>query len=123
MSSWKRGDSFFLDAPNSHLYFLVHAPVSEQVVVVNFITITEMIDTSCVIYPNEHPFITRESTIAISRTQLLPIDKLAISEQSGQIIRSSPVSKEITDRVFQALADSSMLKRRIKDFLRSLPHE
>lgn len=115
---WDGGDSFFLSAAGSHLYFLLHAPVQESVVVVNFITIREWINPPCIIYPNEHDFLTEKSTIDISRARLWTIQQLTTSEQSNLLKRHIRVSDTIVSKALKAVSKSKVIETRVLDFLR-----
>ena len=117
MTQWKRGDSFFLNVQNSHLYFLIHTPHDGQVVVVNFTTLRERIDPPFVVEPSEHPFLRAQSTIAISRALIWPIQKLELAEQSGLLKRDIPVTTNITSKALESVKNSSLVEHEVRNFL------
>jgi len=96
---------------------LLHDPIDDKVVILNFMTLDQWDDAPCAVEPSEHPFIRRTSTVALSRARLGMVEKLQLSEESGQIIRNFPVSKIILTRVIKSIKNSDKLEREVKDFL------
>lgn len=108
------------DPDRKHLFIVLSDPVTDEYVVL-LVSISSAKenrwnDPSCLLYPGEHPFITKKSFVDYSSARIEPADKLLRGVQSGKLIAQSPVSQEIFERICAGVMASRRTPRNIKRF-------
>lgn len=108
------------DPDRKHLFIVLSDPVTDEYVVllvsISSVKENRWNDPSCLLYPGEHPFITKNSFVDYSSARIEPADKLLRGVQSGQLIAQSPVSQEIFERICAGVMASRRTPRHIKRF-------
>jgi hypothetical protein len=76
-------------------------------------------DHACIIYPDEHPFIVKESVIAYLRGSLLPKHGEFLEKSLRYQPRQPPVSEELLKRIQEGALASDFTKQDFQDIIRA----
>ena len=102
------------DPDRKHLFILLTDPVLvpdvavKQVLLVGIATRNLKLphDATCVLYPGDHPFVTRESYVNYRFARIEEADKLVTGVQKGLLVPKGTIDTGIFARVCQGLFDS-----------------
>lgn len=119
----KAGDTFHAQAPSStkqHLYIVLTDPdANGKVVVANVTSQADGKDQSCVLQPNDHPFVTKESVINYADA-ILSDEALIITATRRRLFQTDvPVAPQVLGRVQQGALNSPHTERLIKETVRA----
>jgi len=92
MAEFRAGDTFLVcdkigqDAKR-HLYVVLCDPSGQPptVLMVPFHTATRLTDPTVLLMPEDHPFITRRTSVGFSEIKAYPVAALSALEQSGNV--------------------------------------
>lgn len=112
------------DPERKHLFVLMTDPVSvthgesEKVLLVGVATLNRKLphDATCVLYPEDHPFIKRESYVNYRFARIEEAAMLTKGVGSGLLIPKETVAVEIFARVAKGLVESRHTTPRVLRF-------
>ena len=118
------GDTFLGELPGQkqHLWVVLTSPNERgELAIANFSTAARGWDTSCIVSPGEHPFVSRESCVRYSDARLVECSHIEAAISKGLISRREPVSNALLYRILQGCLVSEDTSPRIaKEVRRSL---
>src|ERR1700693_3528645 len=89
---------------DDHLFFVVSDFQEPEAVIMNLTTVRSFSDTSCVIQPGEHPFVTAASCVAYNFAEIVPSAIISDGVGSGTIVPQAALSPELMARVWDGAA-------------------
>ena len=106
-----------------HLYVVISDPTQsqEEVVLVNISTVKASLptDSSCIIKPGEHSYVTATSYVVYAAAPVTTCWKIEQGARGGLLSYSTPMDDDILKRI-QVGADRSLhTKQRVRELLRS----
>lgn len=119
----KVGDTFFLVAPESHLWIAITNPTGPDGVflVVNMTTKkgAHGDDPSCILKKSDHPFISHDTEICYSRALDMRLKgPSGVIENQKLIKPNKPVSASVLKRIQKGALRSRFLKLKFKDMVK-----
>jgi hypothetical protein len=119
--SFSAGDTFLFKAPSSphfHLYVTLCEPSGNppQIIVVPLNTVTFLTDTTTLLSPGDHPFITHTTAVSYDLMELFPISLLEILEQRNAVnnfVRREPMQADVLARIVSGGLISDMAPKRV----------
>ena len=98
------GDAFLMEHPRGgvkHLFFVVSKPESNRVLLVHVCSIKpgRECDTSCVIRPEEHPFVKHDSFVVYSATMFALESHVEAQVRAGICRPQPPASPALLVRI------------------------
>ena len=106
----------------NHLFvILTEASPEGNVLLISFSTIREerFYDKTCIVEPDEHPFIKKPSFIEYRKARIEKESHLVNCRESTYWFPHEPVSNELFKRICNGVLDSPHTPKRIKDYYRS----
>ena len=116
-----KGDTFLGELPGQkeHLWAVLTSPNARgEVVIVNFSTAARGWDTSCVVSPGEHPFVSRESCVRYSDARLVACSHIEAAISKGLISPRESVSNTLLERILHGCLVSEDTSPRIAEEVR-----
>ena len=111
--------------PNQkHLYVILTDPFDDQgdgikrVVLVNFTSLHQNYDTSCVIKPNEHRFIKHDSYVLYRRAEIKEVSDIQSGVANNIFQPHDSLDKQVFERVCKGLELSDHTTPRILQFFK-----
>jgi len=105
------------DPNRFHLHVVMNDPVADRngqqkVIVVSVTSIQPGMsyDTSCTLFPGEHPFVRNDSYVLYARAHLVDPSSLAAKVQAGQYIAKPNLNPKTFQYVVDGLLDSPYTK-------------
>ena len=120
-SKWQCGDTFFHDRDErTHLQIILSDPTINpaKVVIVN-LSSKMYHEHTCIIEPNEHPYVTKRSCVVYRFAYMLPLAYLEEGEENGSVVRNKPLSSELLSRALNGAAKSIHMPMDIWDVIDS----
>lgn len=111
------------DPNRNHLHIVLTDPYGPpgQVLLVPVCSVKdEAHDKSCILKPEDHPFVKHDSFIDYTFARVEPARKLAEGVENGVFVEKNPISEEVCRRVADGLLNSKFTKRFFKNFLREV---
>lgn len=121
MASFRAGDTFLLGGLGGlnaklHLYVVMCDPAGDPLTIlaVPFNTVTSITDTTLILQPGEHPFITRQTTVSFDLLMEIKVEMLDQLEQlcarglGDQFQRHSPTSDDLLERIVEGALQSDL---------------
>lgn len=100
------------DGERKHLFVLLTDPFDvEGIVSVLMVSLSSRYpglpyDPACLLYPGDHPFVTRESYVVYAKARIEPSEKLQRGVERGTLIPKETMDTGIFARICQGLEDS-----------------
>lgn len=91
-----------------HLFIILNNPIDKEQLI-GLVNITENRrheEKSCVLTPNDHGFIQKESTVKYSAAQIKEAPKIIIGVQNGIFSPHDPVTEEVFHRICEGAINS-----------------
>lgn len=113
-----------LDPTRKHLFILLTDPVAtsaareKQVLLVGISTHRPDLphDPTCILYPADHPFVTKASFVNYARARTEDAKKLVSGVQTGLLVPREPLESGIFARVCKGLSESRHTPQKILSF-------
>ena len=100
-------------------YLVISDPAQPEIVIVNMTTRRRWSDTSCIIQPDEHPFVAHETCVAYNFAEAVLTEELEEKLKTGEISPRYPVPGSLMMRVWDGAAMTRHLPLRCVEILRS----
>jgi hypothetical protein len=102
-----------------HLWIVINDPGQHATTAlfVNVTTMSAIAETTCVLQPGDHPFITRQSWIRYASAKTALVVQLDTLEARGLAIRQAPVSAALLARIRAGAAASPRLPQKFLTLL------
>ena len=118
------GDTFYPVRPEvdkTHLHVVISVPEldPENVVVVNIETLTGDSDLACVLKPQEHAKISRDTAVDYRRARRVSLAQLEAGIKNGAVELNDPMSQECLRRIQVGAVRSERTRVGIKEILRN----
>lgn len=108
------------DPDRKHLFIVLSDPVTDEYVVllvsISSVKPNRWNDQSCLLFPGDHPFITKDSFVDYSTARIEEADKLLRGVKAGKLVPHSPVDQSVFDRICAGVMASRRTPRNIKRF-------
>lgn len=109
------------DPARKHLHVVVTDPTSTtaEVLIVCVVSIppTNLYDSSCTLFPGEHPFIVKHSYVAYRFSRIVAAAALEAKVASGEYIAKPLLDEKLMAEVISGLRDSPEATPKVKRFL------
>ncbi len=115
------GDTFVNLNPGllRHLWMVISRETGDGWVIVNLTTYRPDCDESCLLGPNDHPWIRHRSSVEYRRAVTLTVFRLGEMERFSFIDWKEPFRPETLRKIQEGGLKSKFLKNRFKGFVRS----
>jgi len=115
------GDTFVNLNPGllSHFWMVISRETGYGWVIVNLTTYRLGCDESCLLGPNDHPWIRHRSSIEYRRAVTLTVFRLGEMVRLGMVAWKEPLRPETLRKVQEGAVKSKFFKNRFKGFIRS----
>ena len=117
------GDTFLLKAKaveGGHPWILISDPHAGLVVIVNITAWTAYKDQSCILEAGEDGIVKKRSIVSYRDATIVADAKLIELEKSGEIIVTSPVSRETLTKILSGCGITRFMKQGPYDLLDKL---
>lgn len=109
------------DRPDlKHLFILLNDPHGEEqlVLIVSISTLRPGLhhDPTCLLYPDDHPFIRHPSFVRYGMARLEPAEKLQKGVRLGVLIPRTPMERSVFTRICNGVCESAFTPRALKKF-------
>lgn len=115
------GDTFCLAnrSINNHLFFIISDPIlgAGVIVTANMTTWRADNDQSCLIQPDEHPFVRHLSCVNYADSRQIALSQYRSFLASGSIIPNAPIDDGLMSRILAGAAISTHLPFGIRQIL------
>lgn len=103
------GDCFVITGYNAHLWMVISDPDADcdNVVIVNVTTFDTYKDKTCVLDPDDHPWIKHRSCVNFSGARQVSTKQLTALEAGGKLLMEQPLSFLLYRQVFLKAAIES----------------
>ena len=88
---------------------------------VNFTTRRQYSDATCIIQPNEHPFLEHETVVRYDGSQVLSAAQVELVNRTGSRRQHQRVSQVLLERIRRGALDSPQTPDKVKTFLQNRP--
>ncbi len=114
------------DPNKKHLFIILTDPVADplngnkdSVLLTSLSTLDAALphDSTCILYPGDHPFVTRDSYVSYHTSRIQEAEKIINGVASGVLVVKEPMDSSIVDRICDGL-DSHQTPEKIKRFFR-----
>lgn len=114
------------DLDRKHLFIILTDPVADplnenkdSVLLTSLSTLDAALphDSTCILHPCDHPFVTRDSYVSYHTSRIQEAEKIIRGVASGVLIAKEPMDSGIVDRICDGL-DSHQTPEKIKRFFR-----
>jgi hypothetical protein len=115
------GDTFILTLQQTrgtpHLWVLLWGPAgaADAFLAVYLTTLRRHSDRTCILVPGDHPFITRETSVAYNETIRITADRLDRALQNGSASAREPVSASVLEALRRGFFASEGTPHDLKD--------
>ena len=115
------GYVYLPNVPKAHPWVIISEPGSDdgQVLVVNWSTMESWKENVCILRPEDHPSIDRDSTLIYSRSYFMPTEKIRASVRNGDLIELERVSPSVLRRIITGARKSTRVSNDKKQVLPS----
>jgi len=76
-------------------------------------------DPSCILYPGDHPFVTRQSFVLYQKARIEEADKVLRGVKSGKLVAQDPMDSAVFARICKGLEDSRLTPPKVLSFYRA----
>lgn len=126
----KTGDTYLIWSPSAddrhkkHLFFCLNDPSGEppEVILVSCSSRRPDSDTSCILYPSDHSFLSRESIViyGYGRCRRETLQRIKKSIENKIFIPQEPVSMSVINRIINGAKNSDFSPPWLLRFLRGI---
>ena len=113
------GFTFLPKEDGSHLWVVLTQPVDDKealVVCVNFTDAGNIPDSSCVLHPGDHPWISKKTRVFYGKARLWSSNRILGELKKGRLIENDPLRPEVLKKVLEGARKSRFLPRKFKRF-------
>jgi hypothetical protein len=108
----------FLYESDDHLFFMASSIQESQVLILNLTTVRTFSDTSCVIQPGEHPFVSVPSCVAYNFAEFEAKATILSRVDDGSIIPHHPLSPQLMERIWDGADVTRHLPLKCRELLK-----
>ena len=103
----------------NHLWVIVSDPLEnpERFVFVNRTSHKDGKDESCVLVPEDHPFITHKTIISYARAKCASVEQLSAIRDAHEMYLEKPVKDDVLSRIRSGMMKSQHSPRGLKKIL------
>ena len=105
-----------------HMFFVAsHAtePPDPQIVLMNFTTVRERSDRSCIAEAGEHPWIVHQSCVQYSATMLASVEELQRDIAGGDVLIQADLTLALLNKAWEGASISPHLSLKCKTVLKN----
>jgi hypothetical protein len=113
------------DRARKHLHIVLTNPMTATgevlIVCVMSIPASNHYDPSCTLFPNEHPFIVKDSVVAYNYCRIVSATLLEAKVAAGEFVGKTHLSAKRLDDVIEGLKVSPHVAQKVRRFFESAP--
>lgn len=123
-SPMRKGTLLILSGSAEHLFFICNDPcfyprmAKDAFLGVNISSIKQGVDhdTTCVVFPGEHEFVSRPSFTFYGRAEIFGAESVAQRVESGEFRTHAPCSDSLFSRILQGFHTSPFVRPNIQKY-------
>ena len=102
---------------DDHLYVVVSGLSAPEVVILSITTQRRFSDTSCLLQPSDHPFISRPSCIAYLFAELIAVSELESKLQHGDLTLRETCDSKMLEKIWDGAEKTRQMQGWIREVL------
>ena len=108
----------FEDVGGRHLHIILTNPAGShsQVIMVNITSWRTGSDETCIIWPEEHPFIKGQSVVFYQKASMVKESNIALIKRNGRALE--PLSDRLLTKICEGICKSDQTPTQVKEFYR-----